>query len=110
MRLHPIFTSALYTSAVLLGEAYADIAEEIVESATSIAESATSSVAERPTFTVSTYSSIFARCGTHQNYVYRDAKPFKIALEYQSTVLRTIHRRLGLEVGTVSCQETRLQG
>jgi hypothetical protein len=87
MRLYPVFTSALYTSAVLLGEAYANIAEDIVESATSIAESATSSVVERPTFTVSAYSQSLKEGGRIRTRDTGDAKPFKIALEYQSTVL-----------------------
>lgn len=57
MRFYPVLSSALYTSAILLGKAYGDVVEE-VESATSIVESAASSVAERPTFTVGLLSSV----------------------------------------------------
>lgn len=52
MRLNPVLASALY-SAVLLGQAYANEVEDVEESSTTSAESATSSVIEKPTFTVS---------------------------------------------------------
>lgn len=62
MRLHPILSSALYTGAILVGKAHGDIVGDVVEdieSATSIVGSVTSSVAERPTFTVGLQSSVF---------------------------------------------------
>lgn len=52
MRLNPVLASALY-STLLLGQAYANEVEDVEESSTTSAESATSSVIEKPTFTVS---------------------------------------------------------
>lgn len=53
MRFNPVLASALYT-AVLLGQAQADVLDDATDgSSTSIAESATPSVVEKPTFTVS---------------------------------------------------------
>ena len=54
MRLNPVLASALYSSAVLWGQTQADALDDIPESsATSVAESATSSIVEKPTFAVS---------------------------------------------------------
>ena len=52
MRLNHVLTSALYSSAVFLGESHADEVDDAAESSTTLAESATSSILERPTFTV----------------------------------------------------------
>lgn len=55
MRLNQVLVSALYSSAALLGQAQANEVEfDEVEDATpaSVAESATSSTIEKPTFTV----------------------------------------------------------
>lgn len=53
MRLNPAVVSALYSTAVLLGQVYADLVDDALESSsTSVGGSTTSSIVERPTFTV----------------------------------------------------------
>ena len=54
MRFDAVLASALYSSALFLGQVHADDAEDTLESSsTSAVESSTSSAVEKPTFTVS---------------------------------------------------------
>ena len=53
MRVNGAVATALYSSAVLLGSVGADDAEEVESSTTTIEEATTTSILEKPTFTVS---------------------------------------------------------
>ena len=53
MRVNGAVATALYSSALLLGNVRADDAEEADSAATTIEEATTTSILERPTFTVS---------------------------------------------------------
>ena len=52
MRVNGALVAALYSSASLLGQIRAAEDDDVVEPSSSVAESSTSSVIERPTFTV----------------------------------------------------------
>ena len=54
MRVNAVLATALYSSAALLGHARADDTDDALESSsTSVEETSTTSVIEKPTFTVS---------------------------------------------------------
>lgn len=53
MRFNEAVATALYSSAILLGNVRADDAEDVDSSSTTIEEATTTSILEKPTFTVS---------------------------------------------------------
>lgn len=98
MRLNAAFTSALVSSATLMGYAHAEEAEQKPD---------VSSVAEKPTFTVCPAS--VAPLSSLVSAIPKLANLLSLAHHPPSAFPRAIHRGLGIQMDSLPGQKGRLQ-